>query len=88
MPTPFAFSTDKSEYVFSIRPTLVAALQAARDRYSFPSFLLGIIAWFPDGSTKEVPYEDLVVHDEDGRVKGWITDEDAASLAARLFPTD
>lgn len=88
MPVPFAFSTDKSEFVFSIRPTLVEALQAARDRYGHPSFLLGITAWWRDGKHIEVPYEELVILDKDGSEKEWITDEQAAALQLRLFPPD
>jgi hypothetical protein len=88
MPLPFAFSTDKSEFVFSVRPTLIEALQVARDRYGFPSWLLGITAWFPDGSRMEVPYGDLVIYDDNGDEKAWITDEQATALALRLFPPD
>jgi hypothetical protein len=47
---PFAYSVDKLEHVFSVRPTLASALEAARWRFELPSVVIGITAWFADGT--------------------------------------
>jgi hypothetical protein len=83
---PFAYATTKSDYTFSVRPTLAAALQAARERYDFVSFLIDITAWFEDGSSVEIPWEDLILRNSEGKPSAWISDEAAMALQARLFP--
>jgi hypothetical protein len=85
---PFAYATDKSSFIFSIRPTLAAALQAARERFRPPSFLIGITAWFEDGSSVELPWEELIVRNHQGNETDWISDEAATALQVRLFPPE
>jgi hypothetical protein len=82
---PFAYATDKNTFIFSIRPTLAGAMQAARDRYKEPYVMIGISAWFEDGKSVEIPWEELVVRDSQGNETDWISDEGAAVLQTRLF---
>jgi hypothetical protein len=79
---PFAYSVGKLGYVFSVRPTLPLALDAARDRFSEPSVTIEVTAWFPDGSQNEIPYDALFTPDR----SAWITPEQALQLEDALFP--
>lgn len=82
---PFAYATDKSDFVFSIRPTLSGALQAARDRFDgYASPLLEITAWFEDGTSTAIPWERLVKNDESGGTQ-FISDDEADKLVLELF---
>jgi hypothetical protein len=86
---PFAYSTEKSGFTFSIRPTFLAAVQAARERYDVAiSFLIDIRAWFEDGRSVLIPNEALIIQDEEGYEVDWISDEAALELQARLFALD
>lgn len=78
---PFAYAVDKTDYVFAIRPTLAGALDAVRARYDSPAFVMGIAAWFSDGTKEEVPYADLCTADK----TEWITSEQARQLENRLY---
>jgi hypothetical protein len=79
---PFAYSVEKSSFVFSVRPTLASALEAARARFAEPALLIDITAWLPDGTDETVPYDLLCTADK----SAWITSEDARQLEGTLYP--
>jgi hypothetical protein len=84
MMTPFAYAVEARQYVFSVRPTLAAALDDARQRYAEPSFIIPvtITAWFADGRSQMVPFKDLCTGEE----QAWISGTEAQELQNRLFP--
>jgi Protein of unknown function (DUF2442) len=82
---PFAFSACKVDRIDSIRPDLAGAVQAARKRFGDSSFMMIISAWFPDGSEYVIDQEFVSQFHEDGRLAGWITDEQAHELERKLF---
>ncbi len=54
---PFAYSVDKMDYIFVVRPSLPLAIESARSRIDPPSCSLAISAWFADGTRDEIPYD-------------------------------
>jgi hypothetical protein len=86
---PFAFATDKSEFVFSIRPSLAGAVDAARARFGEPSLLIDVTAWFPDGSSYAIPWGFLCrfTTDADAWPSEWIGEGEARELQQELFHT-
>jgi hypothetical protein len=82
---PFAFAADKSEFVFSIRPSLASALDAARSRFDQPALLIDITAWFLDGSSYRIPWGFLCRFGADAFPNDWISEDEAADLELRLF---
>jgi hypothetical protein len=79
---PFAYSVDKSGFVFGVRPTLALALEAARSRFAAPTAVIDITAWFADGTKEIVPYDSLCTAD----MTAWITSDDARQLENTLYP--
>lgn len=79
---PFAYSVDKSSIVFGVLPTLAFALEAARSRFKEPAELLGITAWFTNGTGETVPFDLLCTADK----SAWITSDDARQLENTLYP--
>jgi hypothetical protein len=79
---PFAYSVDKLEHVFSVRPTIASALEATRNRFNEPSAVIGVNAWFADGTGKRLPTIRCGHPDK----SSWITSEDAEQLESTLYP--
>jgi len=79
---PFAFSVDKSDYIFAIHPSLPPAIDSARERFSSPSGLIGISGWFADGTRDDIPYELLCTPDR----TRWISAEEARRLEESRYP--
>lgn len=50
--------------------------------------MVGITAWFPDGTSYDIPWPFLCRFNEQVQPQEWISEEETRDLAANLFGVD
>jgi hypothetical protein len=78
---PFAYSVVMNDVTKQVTPTLASAVLAAAEISPQPSEGVEIVAWFGDGTSRNMPFESMVTADR----LAWISADDARRLEKTIF---